>query len=705
MDKPRLIEVLQKGYSLKTFGADLSAGLIVGVVAIPLAVAFAIASGVTPDKGLLTAVIAGFLISALGGSNMQIGGPTGAFIVIVYGVLTKYGPEGLIVATLMAGVFLLILGFAKLGTVIQFIPYPVIVGFTAGIAVTILTSQVNDFLGLGLTHIPADFLDKWGLFLTHLDQTNFWALGLAVGTIVVIVGVKRINGQIPAALVALVLGTVAVLVFRLPVETIGSRFGAISGAIPVPTLPNVGLDHLRSLILPAFSIAMLAGIESLLSAVVADTQTGTKHNSNQELIGQGFANVASALFGGIPATGAIARTATNIKSGGQTPVAGIVHAVFLLLVLLFLSPLTGLIPLAVLAGILATVCYNMSEHTTFVELTKGPPADMVVLVATFLLTVLIDLTVAIPVGILFALLFFLRKMSRSTQVTRHSGELRDAPEELDPFGLTKVTLPDEVEVFEVEGPFFFGAAERFKEALKFDDQAGRVRVLRFRRVPSIDASGVRVLKELVANARAHGTALLFASVSGDVMATLKRSGFVALAGADAFLPDLLAALDRALTLLGHGEPSLADRLVRGGSVTATSTAAATDPVAFLRAVSASFPLAPAAREALARSMVEREAMASTALGRGVAFPHPRNPLAGVHDQEFVTVAYPAEPLDWGAPDGQPVKAVFFLAATSVQNHLKTLATLAKHTKDPDFQALLDRRADAGELAAWIRGRP
>jgi len=700
MDRPRLLEVLQKGYSLKTFGADLSAGLIVGVVAIPLAVAFAIASGVTPDKGLLTAVVAGFLISALGGSNVQIGGPTGAFIVIVYGILSKYGPEGLILATLMAGVFLLILGFAKLGTVIQFIPYPVIVGFTAGIALTILSSQINDFLGLGLTKVPADFLDKWALYLGHLGQTNLWALGLSVGTLGAIVVINRIDRRIPAALVVLVAGTLAVWAFQLPVETIGSRFGAISGTIPMPSLPNIGLDHLRELLLPAFSIAMLAGIESLLSAVVADAQTGGKHNSNQELIGQGVANVASALFGGIPATGAIARTATNIKSGGLTPVAGLIHAVFLLFVLLFLSPLAGLIPLAVLAGILATVSYNMSEHTTFVELSRGPRADMLVLVATFLLTVLVDLTVAIPVGILFALLFFLRKASQSTQVTSHRGELRDAPEELDPFGLTKVTLPEGVEVFEVEGPFFFGAAERFKEALAFDDQTPLVRVLRFRRVPSIDASGVRVLKDLLRDAKTRGISLVFASVSAEVRHALDTSGFAAQVGTENFLPDLLAALDRALVLMGRGEPSLADRLVRGG----TQILEASDPVDAIRAASARFPLGEQARTALGRSMVEREAMAGTALGRGLAFPHPRNPLAGHHDQEFVAVAYLTRPLDWNAPDGLPVKAVFFLAAASVQTHLKTLSALAKFSKEPEFQALVDRQAPAADLARWIRAR-
>ena len=619
---------------------------------------------------------------------------------IVYGILTKFGPDGLILATLMAGVFLLILGYARLGTVIQFIPYPVIVGFTSGIALIILSSQVNDFLGLGLSKVPADFLDKWALFLSNLGHTNVWALSLAVGTIGIILVLNRLERRIPAALVALIAGTLLVAGFGWPVETIGSRFGPISGSLPMPHLPHVTGAHLRELLLPAFSIAMLAGIESLLSAVVADGLTGKKHNSNQELVGQGFANVASALFGGIPATGAIARTATNIKSGGQTPVSGLIHAVFLLFVLLFLSPLAGLIPLAVLAGILATVSYNMSEHHTVALLLKGPPGDVFVLVATFLLTVLVDLTVAIPVGILFALLFFLRKMSQASQVTVHRDELRDTPEELDPFGLTKMTLPPGVEVFEVEGPFFFGAAERFKEAMLMVEAAPKVRILRLRHVPSIDASGVMVLKDLLKNAQSKGTHLLFATVTPDVRKTLDKIGFTATLGEENILPDILSALDRARVLMGHTEPTLADRLRRGGVLELS----ASDPLDAIRQASAHFPLSPHLRKHLVQSMVEREEMAGTAMGRGLAFPHPRNPVVGHHDQEFVALAYLKEPLDWGAADGQPVKAVFFLVASTVQSHLKTLASLAKASKEPSFQSMLDRRATLEELTLWLEGR-
>jgi SulP family sulfate permease len=696
MPRPRLFEILRRGYSLKTFGADLSAGLIVGVVAIPLAVAFAIASGVTPDKGLLTAVIAGFLISALGGSHVQIGGPTGAFIVIVYGIVSKHGLEGLIIATLMAGVVLLVLGLARLGTVIQFIPYPVIVGFTSGIAVIIFSSQVNDLLGLGLAQVPGDFIEKWGLFLSHLGQVNPWAVGIALGTVVAVVGLARLDRRVPGALLALVLSTVLVQVCQLPVETSGNRFGSISGAIPMPSLPTISFEKLKELVLPAVSIAMLAGIESLLSAVVADGLTGKKHDPNQELVGQGVANIASAIFGGIPATGAVARTATNVKSGAQTPVAGLIHALVLLLVLLLLAPLAGLIPMATLAGILATVSYNMSEQHTFRMLLRGPRGDVAVLLTTFALTVLVDLTVAIPIGILFALLVFLSKMSRAAQVTVHTQELRGGSQDLDPFGLTKMELPRGVEVFEVEGPFFFGAAERFKEAMLVVEKLPPVRILSLLRVPSIDASGIVILNDLLAQAREKGTHLLLAATRPEVQRALDTIGFTNRLGTDNVLPDLPTALDRAKKLLGVHEGSLADQFRAGG----TTEIAASGPGDIIRLAGERFPLPQALAKRLTQSMLDREALAPTALGEGLAFPHPRRPLAG-HHPPFVFVAYLEQPVDWGAPDGRPVNTVFFLAETSLEGHLRTLSALVKAAKDPGFRVLLDSRASSESLADWL----
>jgi SulP family sulfate permease len=696
MPHPRLFEVLKKGYTLKTFGADLSAGLIVGVVAIPLAVAFAIASGVTPDKGLLTAVVAGFLISALGGSNVQIGGPTGAFIVIVYGIVSRHGLEGLILATLMAGVILLVLGLARLGTVIQYIPYPVIVGFTSGIAVIIFSSQVNDLLGLGLTHVPGDFLDKWGTFLSHLGQINPWAIGISLGTVGAVVGLARLDRRIPGALLALVAATALTQFFQLPVETIGKRFGSISGSFPLPTLPPWSYDKVKELLLPAVSIAMLAGIESLLSAVVADGLTGKKHDPNQELVGQGVANIASALFGGIPATGAVARTATNVKSGAQTPVAGLIHSLVLLLVLLLLAPLAALIPLAALAGILATVSYNMSEQHTFRMLLKGPRGDVGVLLATFGLTVLIDLTVAIPIGILFALLAFLRKMSRAAQVTVHTDEWRDHSSELDPFGLTKMALPRGVEVFEVEGPLFFGAAERFKEAMLVVEKLPPVRILSLPHVPSIDASGIVILNDLLAQARAKGTHLLLAALRPTIRAALDKIGFTDRLGAENILAGLPAALDRAKTLLGVHEGSAADQLRAGGFAQID----ASTPAEAIRRASDHFPLPEPLVRRLTQSMLEREALAPTALGTGLAFPHPRNPLAGQR-APLLFVAYLKTPVDWGAPDGKPVTTVFFLAATSLEGHLRALSALTKAGKRREFQVLLDGHASTEVLADWI----
>jgi len=702
MFKPKILELFTKGYSRKTFLQDLSAGLIVGVVAIPLAVAFAIASGVTPDKGLLTAVIAGFIISALGGSQVQIGGPTGAFIVIIYGILSRYGPEGLLMATIMAGGILLVLGFARLGTIIQFIPFPVIVGFTSGIAVIIFSSQVNDFLGLGLQQVPADFLEKWQLYLSNLGKTNPWALALSLGTIGSIVLLLKVHRRIPAALAALVAGTVAVAVFKLPVETIGSRFGEISGSIPLPTMPHFQWETIKELLLPAFSIAMLAGIESLLSAVVADGMTGKKHDSNTELVAQGFANIASALFGGLPATGAIARTATNVKSGGVTPVAGIVHAVFLLGVLLFLSPLAGAIPLAVLAGILITVSYNMSEHRVFRMLLKGPRTDILVLIATFLLTVLVDLTIAIPIGIMLALLGFVQKMSVSSEITRHSHEVSDVSRELDPLGLSTIHLPQGVEVYEIEGPFFFGAAERFKEAMQSTGEAPLVLIIRMRHVPSIDASGIMALHDVLKSARDKHTRVLFSGARESVRRVFAKTGLDKVLGMENLVIDFSAALERAQFLVGREPGSLAAKLARGAVVRLQPLES---HIAAIRELAAHAPLGKAEQDNLLAAVIAREELSSTAVGHGMAFPHPTYPMLKHEAEEFVLLAYLETPVDFHAADGQLVKVLFLVASSSSHSHLQTLSRLGRLLKQPDFLILLENRVPMETILAYLNQHP
>ena len=500
---PKLVTTL-KSYDRAQFSADLAAGIIVGIVALPLAIAFAIASGVSPDRGLYTAIVAGFIISALGGSRVQIGGPTGAFVVIVYGIVQQFGVDGLIVATMMAGVILVILGVARLGSVIKFIPHPVIIGFTSGIAIIIFSSEVKDILGLRMGAVPANFIAKWSALLENMNTINLYAVGLAASTMLVIVLWPRVNRRIPGPFIALVAGTAGTQLFHLPVETIGSRFGGISAAFPHPLLPHLSATQVTGLVGPAFTIAMLGAVESLLSAVVADGMIGSRHRSNMELVAQGVANIVTPLFGGIPATGAIARTATNVKNGGRTPVAGMVHALTLLLITVFFGRWAALIPLASLGGILAIVAYDMSEWRTFVSEFSAPKSDIAVLLATFLLTVFVDLTVAISVGVISAMVLFMRRMSEVTSVRTVSGEFDDEsadPYDTDPNAMRRRMIPPGVEVFEVNGPFFFGAVETFKNTLLQIAGQPKVLIIRMQNVPAIDSTGLHALKDVAHRAR------------------------------------------------------------------------------------------------------------------------------------------------------------------------------------------------------------
>jgi SulP family sulfate permease len=548
---PKLVTTLQT-YDRKQFVADLTAGVIVGIVALPLAIAFAIASGVTPDRGLWTAIIAGFLVSALGGSRVQIGGPTGAFVVIVYGIVQKFGLDGLIVATLMAGVFLIALGVAKLGGVIKFIPQPVVTGFTSGIAVIIFSSQVKDLLGLRMGAVPADFLEKWSAFAGNIGSFNPTAMGVAAGSIAIILVWPRISTRIPAPFVALVLSTVIVRVLQLPVETIGSRFGDIAASVPHPLVPHITLERARLLVAPAFTIALLGAVESLLSAVVADGMIGGRHRSNMELVAQGVANVVTPLFGGIPATGAIARTATNVKNGGRTPIAGMTHAVTLLLITLFFGRWAALIPLATLAAILVVVAYHMSEWRTFRAELTAPKSDVIVLLGTFSLTVLVDLTVAIEFGMVAAAFLFMRRMSEVTNVKSVQLELDDADDAYatDPNGVRRRTVPKQVEVYEINGPFFFGAAETFKNTVSHVARKPKVLIIRMRNVPAIDSTGMHALKDLVHRTRGDGTLVLISDIHTQPLVALGRSAVLEEIGEENVFGNLDDALDRARAHLG-----------------------------------------------------------------------------------------------------------------------------------------------------------
>lgn len=549
MLKPKLFTLLRQMTPAQLL-SDLTAGVIVGVVALPLAIAFAIASGVSPERGLYTAIIGGFIISFLGGSRVQIGGPTGAFVVIVYAIVEHYGYPGLAAATLMAGVILIIMGLARFGSAIKFIPHPVIVGFTSGIAVIIFSAQIRDVLGLSVEKVPADFIEKWVEYVRHISSINVHAAAISGGCLLVLILWPLLTKRIPASLVALVGSTAIVYFLNLPVETIGSRFGSIPSTLPAPSLPEISFQNVRNLIQPAFTIAMLGGIEALLSAVVADGMIGSKHRSNMELVANGVANVLSPLFGGIPATGAIARTATNIKNGARTPVAGIIHAITLLLIMLLLAPLARLIPMACLGAILIVVAYNMSEWRTFVALLKTPKSDVIVLLITFGLTVIVDLTVAIEVGLVLAAFLFMNRMAHVTNIAQFEKEFEDSDDLDDPLSIQKRQVPQDVRVFEINGPFFFGAAYKFEEALQVMDRYPRVIIIRMRNVPAIDSTGMHVLKQVHRQAQSRGTQMVLSGVHTQPLFAMEKAGMMTLFGEDNIFGNIDDALNRAREVLG-----------------------------------------------------------------------------------------------------------------------------------------------------------
>lgn len=549
--QPVLLDAI-KNYNKEKFFADLMAGIIVGIVALPLAIAFGIASGVSPEQGLITAIIAGFIISFLGGSSVQIGGPTGAFIIIVYGIIQQYGLEGLAIATVMAGIMLVLMGIFKLGTIIRFIPYPIVVGFTSGIALTIFTTQIKDLFGLPMEKVPADFVSKWIAYFQNLDTTNWIALAVGIGSILLIVITPKFSKKIPGSLIAIIVMTLVSYLLRhhwgiTGLETIGDRF-EINASLPAPSGLAFNIETINQLLPAAFTIAILGAIESLLSATVADGVTGHKHNSNTELIAQGAANVIVPFFGGIPATGAIARTMTNINNGGKTPVAGLIHAVVLLLILLFLGPLTKHIPMACLAGVLVIVSYNMSEWRTFKSLMRNSKSDVAVLLTTFLLTVIFDLTIAIEIGLLLALVLFMKRMSEVTHITvakdqldlSHEGEIYHEEE--------KLTVPQGVEVYEIDGPFFFGVANKFDECMKTIGDKPRIRIIRMRKVPFMDTTGLHNLESLYRLSAKEKIQIILSGVNEHVRATLVKSGLAKTIGEDNICSNIHEALKRAESL-------------------------------------------------------------------------------------------------------------------------------------------------------------
>lgn len=551
--KPQLLTSL-KTYNRQTLTADIMAGIIVGIVALPLAIAFGIASGVTPEKGIITAIISGFIISLLGGSKVQIGGPTGAFIVIIYGIIQKYGIEGLMIATVMAGVFLLLFGLLKLGTIIKYIPYPIVVGFTSGIAVTIFTTQIKDLFGLTIESVPSDFIEKWGCYISHFSTADLWCSIVGILSVVIIALTPKVSKKIPGSLVAIIVMTVAALILKnyfgvTTIETIGDRF-SVSSAIPDAHMPAMTWDTIKSLVAPALTIAVLGAIESLLSATVADGVIGAHHNSNTELVAQGLANIASPIFGGIPATGAIARTMTNINNGGKTPVSGIVHAIVLLLIFLFFMPLAKYIPMACLAGVLVIVSYGMSGWRSFLALMKNPKSDVTVLLITFFLTIIFDLTVAIEVGLIIACLLFMKRVSEITDVKAVTDEINEESDMIKD-NAEHLTIPEGVEVYEINGPYFFGAGNKFEEVMAAFGDRPKVRIIRMRKVPFVDSTGIHNLTNLCEMSHNEGIEVVLSGVCEKVHKQLEKARFYDILGNNNICSHINLALERANEIIGE----------------------------------------------------------------------------------------------------------------------------------------------------------
>ena len=560
---PKLLVCLREGYSRQTFLSDLGAGLTVGIIALPLAMAFGIASipqqvadaaGVSPPAmGLYTAVIAGFLISALGGSRVQIGGPTGAFIVIVYGIAAQHGYAGLATATLMAGVMIIIMGLSGFGGMIKFIPYPVTTGFTAGIAVIIASSQVKDFFGLKMANVPAEFMDKWHAYYLSASTWSPHTFGVGAGSLALLIIIRKLAPRLPWGILAVIIGSLVVWVLRIPVETIGTRFGGIPRTLPSPHLPPFSFELAQQLMPEATTIAILAAIESLLSAVVADGMTGGRHKADTELVAQGVANIGAVIFGGIPATGAIARTTANVKSGGKTPVAGMIHALVLFLVMLLLAPLAKAIPLATLAAVLLVVAWNMSEIDHFRYVLRAPKSDMAVLLATFGLTVFTDLTIAVGVGMVLASMLFMKRMAEVSNISAITDELENGADVLeagDPNAISRRDVPPGVEVYEVNGPLFFGVADRLQDTLRGLEKPPKVFILRMRRVPAIDASGLHALEEFYKKCRNQGTTLILSGVHAQPLSAFMQVGFDKTVNRENMFGNIDNALNRARGLVG-----------------------------------------------------------------------------------------------------------------------------------------------------------
>ena len=551
MYKPKLISLLEdkeNGFTKEQIFKDVIAGIIVAIIALPLSIALGISSGVSPEKGLITAIIAGFIISLLGGSRVQIGGPTGAFVVIVFGIIQNHGIDGLIIATFMAGIILILFGLLRFGSLIKYIPYPITVGFTSGIAVTLFSTQVKDFLGLSIPKTPSEFIPKWEAYISHISTTNFYTLAIGVLALIILIFWPKVNKKIPGSLIALILTTLVVYFFNLPVATIGSQFGQISSNIPIPSIPKINPSTIRDLIGPAFTIALLGGIESLLSAVVSDGMIGDRHNSNAELIAQGIANISSSLFGGIPATGAIARTAANVKNGGRTPIAGIVHSITLLLIMLVFMPLAKFIPLTTLSAILIIVSYNMSEWRTFKAMLKAPKSDIAILLTTFFLTVLFDLVIAIGIGMVVSMCLFMRRVATSIEVNELNESDCSDKSNIDT-DMENLKFGENVLVYDIRGHLFFGAVDTFMNTMKEINDDAKVLVLRMRHTKTLDVTGYKQIKNIALSCKSRNMTLIISELQEQPKKVMRLMGFIDTLGEDHFATNFDEALEKANSLI------------------------------------------------------------------------------------------------------------------------------------------------------------
>lgn len=694
--KSALFVDLRAGYSPQTLQRDLLSGLLVGIVAIPLNVAFAIGSGLGPERGLWTGMISAFVLTFLGGSSHQISGPTGAFMGMIYAIVQKHGVEGLIEATALAGLILATLGLLRLGRIFQYIPFAVVIGFTGGIAVIIFSSQVNELLGLGLSDLPPDLFGKWMEYARHLGRANPWAILVALITIVGIVGLNRLDRRIPAALLLILLTTALVHLFQLPVSTIGDRFGVMQAVSAAPMLPRWDPSTLTNLALPALSIALLGGIESLLSALVAERMTSKQHDPNMELFGLGIANLVSGLWGGMPITGAIARTATNIRAGGLTPMANLFHGLVLVSTLMFMGQYVALIPMAALAGVLTTVAWGMSEQETFRELLRGPRGDLLALLATFFLTLSVDLVVAIPVGIVASLVVFVRKMSENHRFAIHRGEFQDMPSEIDPMGRTKVAIPHQAVVVEFVGPLFFGTIQSFTAYLKeLEASEHRITLIRLREVPSIDAGGLKLLENFVAREKKHKRHVLLCAVQPGVLRALQRIGLDREIGPENIVPNVITGLSIAERLLGGPITDLVSRLRNGGQPLWLAVGTKEEAI---KAAFEAMDLPEDEKRRLLDACLAREKAGSTLFPGGLMMPDPRDQVLDPDFPERIVLCYLEPPL---IEEQEIISVMAILLSHTVDSHLKSFAEWMVLYRRAEFRDLLLSRPPLSDLLAYL----